>query len=40
MDNAFMNRIDNRTPVKGLYLRALGGTRAAVAGVLRAGADL
>jgi len=38
MDNAFMNRIDNRTPVKGLYLAsAWGNPGGGFAGVLRAG---
>jgi len=39
MDNAFMNRIDNRTPVKGLYLAgAWGNPGGGFGGVLRAGA--
>jgi len=38
MDNAFMNRIDNRTPVKGLYLAsAWGNPGGGFGGVLRAG---
>ena len=38
MDNAFMNRIDNRTPVKGLYLAsAWGNPGGGFAGVFRAG---
>ncbi|MFO7601358.1 MAG: NAD(P)/FAD-dependent oxidoreductase [Candidatus Desulfacyla sp.] len=38
MDNAFMNRIDNRTPVKGLYLAsAWGNPGGGYGGVLRAG---
>jgi len=38
MDNAFMNRIDNRTPVKGLYLSsAWGNPGGGFGGVLRAG---
>lgn len=38
MDNAFMNRIDNRTPVKGLYLAcAWGNPGGGFAGVLQAG---
>ena len=38
MDNAFMNRINNRTPVKGLYLAsAWGNPGGGFAGVLRAG---
>lgn len=38
MDNAYMNRIDNRTPVKGLYLAsAWGNPGGGFAGVLRAG---
>ena len=38
MDNAFMNRLDNRTPVKGLYLAsAWGNPGGGFAGVLRAG---
>ena len=38
MGNAFMNRIDNRTPVKGLYLAsAWGNPGGGFAGVLRAG---
>ncbi len=38
MDNAFMNRINNRTPVKGLYLAsAWGNPGGGYGGVLRAG---
>lgn len=38
MDNAFMNRIDNRTPIKGLYLAsAWGNPGGGFGGVLRAG---
>jgi phytoene dehydrogenase-like protein len=38
MDNAFMNRIDNRTPVKGLYLAsAWGNPGGGFTGVLMAG---
>ncbi len=38
MDNAFMNRIENRTPVKGLYLAsAWGNPGGGFGGVLRAG---
>ncbi len=38
MDNAFMNRISNRTPLKGLYLAsAWGNPGGGFAGVLRAG---
>jgi prolycopene isomerase len=38
MDNAFMNRLDNRTPVKGLYLAsAWGSPGGGYGGVLRAG---
>jgi all-trans-retinol 13,14-reductase len=38
MDNAFMNRIDNRTPVEGLYLAsAWGNPGGGFGGVLRAG---
>lgn len=38
MDNAFMKRIENRTPVKGLYLAsAWGNPGGGYAGVLRAG---
>jgi len=38
MDNTFMNRIDNRTPVKGLYLAsAWGNPGGGFGGVLRAG---
>jgi len=38
MDNAFMNRIDNRTPVKGLYLAsAWGNPGGGYGGVLRGG---
>jgi prolycopene isomerase len=38
MDNAFMKRIDNRTPVKGLYLAsAWGNPGGGYGGVLRAG---
>lgn len=38
LDNAFMNRIDNRTPVKGLYLAsAWGNPGGGFAGVLMAG---
>ncbi|MFC1825747.1 phytoene desaturase family protein, partial [Thermodesulfobacteriota bacterium] len=38
MDNAFMNRIDNRTPIKGLYLAsAWGNPGGGYAGVLRGG---
>jgi prolycopene isomerase len=38
MDNAFMNRIDNRTPVRGLYLAsAWGNPGGGFAGVLLAG---
>ncbi len=38
MDNAFMNRIDNRTPVKGLYLAsAWGNPGGGYGAVLRAG---
>lgn len=38
MDNAYMNRLDNRTPVKGLYLAsAWGNPGGGFAGVLRAG---
>jgi prolycopene isomerase len=38
MDNAFMNRIENRTPVKGLYLAsAWGNPGGGIGGVLRAG---
>jgi all-trans-retinol 13,14-reductase len=38
MDNAFMNRIDNRTPVKGLYLASAWGTPGGgYGGVLRGG---
>jgi phytoene dehydrogenase-like protein len=38
MDNAFMNRIDNRTPVKGLYLAsAWANPGGGFGGVLRAG---
>jgi phytoene dehydrogenase-like protein len=37
-DNAFMNRLDNRTPVKGLYLAsAWGNPGGGFAGALRAG---
>lgn len=40
MDNAFMNRIGNRTPVKGLYLAsAWGNPGGGFAGVLRAGEE-
>jgi phytoene dehydrogenase-like protein len=38
MDNAYMNRIENRTPIKGLYLAsAWGNPGGGFAGVLRAG---
>jgi all-trans-retinol 13,14-reductase len=38
MDNAYMNRLDNRTPIKGLYLAsAWGNPGGGFAGVLRAG---
>ncbi len=38
MDNAFMNRLENKTPVKGLYLAsAWGNPGGGYAGVLRAG---
>ncbi len=38
MDNAFMNRLDNRTPVKGLYLAsAWGSPGGGYTGALRAG---
>jgi len=38
MENAFMNRIDNRTPIKGLYLSsAWGSPGGGYAGVLRTG---
>ncbi|MBW1783492.1 MAG: NAD(P)/FAD-dependent oxidoreductase [Deltaproteobacteria bacterium] len=38
MDNAFMNRIKNRTPIKGLYLAgAWGAPGGGIAGVLRSG---
>jgi phytoene dehydrogenase-like protein len=38
MDNAFMNRIENRTPVKGLYLAgAWGSPGGGFTGVLRGG---
>ena len=38
MDNAFMNRIDNRTPIKGLYLAgAWGNPGGGYAGVFRSG---
>ena len=38
MDNAFMKRIDNRSPIKGLYLAsAWGNPGGGYAGVLRAG---
>ena len=38
MDNAFMNRIKNKTPIKGLYLdSAWGNPGGGYAGVLRAG---
>jgi len=38
MDNSYMNRIDNRTPVKGLYLAsAWGNPGAGFAGVLMSG---
>ena len=38
MDNAFMNRIKNRTPVEGLYLAgAWGNPGGGFAGVLRSG---
>lgn len=38
MDNAYMNRIDNRTPIKGLYLAgAWGSPGGGYAGVLRGG---
>ncbi len=38
MDNAFMNRIDNRTPVRGLYLAgAWGSPGGGYTGVLRSG---
>jgi phytoene dehydrogenase-like protein len=38
MNNAYMNRIDNRTPVKGLYLaRAWGSPGGGYTGVLRSG---
>lgn len=38
MDNAYMNRIDNRTPVKGLYLAsAWGNPGGGFGGVLRSG---
>ncbi|MBW1797179.1 MAG: NAD(P)/FAD-dependent oxidoreductase [Deltaproteobacteria bacterium] len=38
MDNAFMNRIDNKTPIKGLYLAsAWGNPGGGFAGVIRAG---
>ena len=40
MDNAFMNRIKNRTPVKGLYLAsAWGNPGGGYGGVFRAGQD-
>jgi prolycopene isomerase len=38
MDNAYMNRINNRTPVKGLYLAsAWGNPGGGYSGVLRSG---
>ena len=38
MDNAFMNRIENKTPVKGLYLAsAWGNPGGGYAGAFRAG---
>ena len=38
MDNAFMNRLDNKTPVKGLYLAsAWGNPGGGYVGVFRAG---
>jgi prolycopene isomerase len=38
MDNTFMNRIDNRTPIQGLYLAsAWGNPGGGYGGVLRAG---
>ena len=38
MDNAFMKRIENRTPIKGLYLAsAWANPGGGYAGVLRAG---
>jgi prolycopene isomerase len=38
MNNAYMNRIDNRTPIKGLYLAsAWGNPGGGYGGVLRSG---
>jgi len=38
MDNAFMNRIENRTPIKGLYLAgAWGNPGGGYQGVFRGG---
>jgi prolycopene isomerase len=40
MDNAYMNRIENRTPIKGLYLAsAWGNPGGGYSGVIRAGQD-
>jgi prolycopene isomerase len=40
LDNAFMNRIENRTPIKGLYLAsAWGNPGGGYSGVIRAGQD-
>jgi len=40
MDNTYMNRIDNRTPVKGLYLAgAWGNPGGGYVGVLRSGEE-
>jgi prolycopene isomerase len=40
MDNSFMNRIENNTPVKGLYLAsAWGNPGGGYSGVMRCGAN-